>query len=417
MVDSSRGFIKRLGVNVFSLGILQFVNYINPILLIPFLVTKIGIGNIGVIAISTAVCAYFQICFDYGFNLTATREIARRKGSSRWASFVTSAVLNIKLLISILLLIVFVPLVFFVSDFSGNKEIFYISYLLCVTQSLFPQWHFQAVEKMGYITITNSIPKFVTLFVTFGFVNNPSDTWKVLFITLLGGIVSFCWAMYYLRKRFNYKYSLNIKMVKRQLRVGRNIFIARFFSTLYKNANVLILGTMYPAAIVGIYSVAEKIIRSAQAVQNVIGDSLFPIIVRNSNGKSEVFKKINSKYKFYIVGFYFFSSVFVFLFSDLVSKVLVRHEWALTSEQLKIMSLVFFFGGLNYFYGILGLVAHGFNLIFSKCVIVSGVFNVLVCYILVLNYSIWGASITMVLSELLLLALITLALNKTRIIK
>ncbi|WP_225181252.1 oligosaccharide flippase family protein [Pectobacterium aroidearum] len=417
MVESNRDIKKKLGVNIVSLGMLQFVNYINPILLIPFLITKIGIDNIGIIAIATAVCAYFQICFDYGFNLTATREIAQKKGDSRWASFVTSAVLNIKLLISLLLLIIFLPLVFFVPDFSSNKDLFLISYILCVTQSLFPQWHFQAVERMGYITITNSIPKFFTLFIIFSFVNTPSDTWKVLFITLLGALVSFFWAMLVLKRKLNYKYSFNIWMIKKQLIIGKSIFFARFFSTLYKNANILILGAMYPASMVGVYSVAEKIIRSAQAVQNVIGDSLFPMIVKNANGKSEIFRKINFKYKYHIIIFYFLCSAFVFYFSDLISKILVRHEWMLAGEQLRIMSLVFFFGGLNYFYGILGLVAHGFNSLFSKCVIISGIFNVIACYTLVLNYSIWGASITMALSEFLLLVLITSALTKARIIK
>jgi len=53
--------LKVILSNIVSLGILQIINYILPILVMPFLVYTIGMGNVGVIAIATAFCAYFHL--------------------------------------------------------------------------------------------------------------------------------------------------------------------------------------------------------------------------------------------------------------------------------------------------------------------------------------------------------------------
>ncbi|XCN85982.1 oligosaccharide flippase family protein [Klebsiella pneumoniae] len=52
--------------NFASLGTMQVINYIVPILLTPFLVMKIGIANVGITATSMAVATYIQLFIDYG---------------------------------------------------------------------------------------------------------------------------------------------------------------------------------------------------------------------------------------------------------------------------------------------------------------------------------------------------------------
>jgi len=289
--------------------------------------------------------------------------------------------------------------------------------MLCFFQSLFPQWYFQAMEKMMYTTIMNSIPKILAVILLFFAIHGPGDTWKVQFVFFIGNVVSVIWAMFVLKLKFKFSYSLNITMIKEQFIAGWSIFLARFFSTLYKNSNVIILGTQCNPTLVGSYAVAEKIIRSAQSVQNVIGDSLFPWFVKRSGKNERFFKTIHERYKWIIIFIYLFSAAFVALFSDLIARILVHNNWQLVGYQIKIMSLVFFFGGLNYFYGILGLVAHNFNRLFSSGVMITGLFNVVVCYFLVEIYSVSGVSVTMVLSEALLLLLIVSFISKSGIAK
>ncbi|WP_142764117.1 oligosaccharide flippase family protein, partial [Klebsiella pneumoniae] len=76
----------------------------------------------------------------------------------------------------------------------------------------------------------------------------------------------------------------SFKDINKQLKDGYSIFVARIASGLYKNFNVLILGFFAGTAAVGAYSIAERILRSAQMVQNVIGDTLYPSFAKGFTG-------------------------------------------------------------------------------------------------------------------------------------
>lgn len=388
--------------NIASLGTMQVVNYLLPILLMPFLVVSIGIDNVGLIAAFTAIATYMQLVIDYGFNLSATKEISKNGYDNNRASIVTSAVLNIKIIFSFLFLII--SFLFF--NLSGYHheymKIFMLTIGVMMFQSYFPVWHFQSAEKMQYITICNSIPKIIAALMIFYFVKSPDDTWKVQACFFVGAVASFLFSMIILKKYFDFRYQISLTCLRLQLSLGYSIFIARFSSGLYKNFNVLILGFLAGTSAVGVYSIAERILRSAQMLQNVIGDSLYPSFAKNSTNDPNFFKKTADRYKWSIIAIYFISAVIIYMLSDFIGAVIGKTSASDVSYCLKIMSVAFFFGGLNYICAILGLTTCGYAKEFSLCVIATGIFNVFCATIFSYFYSFYGASIALVLSEVFL---------------
>ncbi|WP_265093628.1 oligosaccharide flippase family protein [Cronobacter sakazakii] len=400
--------------NIFSLGMLQVVNYILPIIVIPFLVSTIGLENVGILATVSAVISYFQICIDYGFSLTATRAIAKANNDTNQKNLITSSVILIKLTLATLLFMFFLVIIETFNSFKGLGFLFILAYVTAIVNSLFPQWHFQGIEKMHFITITNTIPKVLTTLVLFLLVRDKSDVILVQWCYLIGALITLLWAYGILKTKESFSLRFSVESYKEQLSYGKNIFFARLFSTLYKNSNILIIGLFVSPTLVGVYTIAERIVRSCQTMQNVIGDSIYPKVAAGSNLSFKYLNFNNKKYIAYITGFYAFSSLAFLLFSDIIAKILVKNDWADISHQLKIMSCVFFFGGLNYFFGILGLVARGYNFYFSGSVLITGIANIFLCFYLTSQFSISGASISMVLSEVILLLMIIFFLKKVK---
>lgn len=392
--------------NFTSLGVMQTINYILPIVLTPFLVMTIGISNVGVIATMTAISAYFQLVIDYGFNLTATRQIAKSSSDYDMVSRITSAVFSIKILFSIVILFLSIASCYLFDFINDHFLTFIFTVLFVIMQSLFPVWHFQGMQKMQFITICNAFPKVLCAVAILFIIKSDPDVWKVQMIYFVGAFFSLLMALLTLKFKFKFNYKINFYDIKFHLNDGVSIFTARLASGLYKNFNVLILGYFSTPAAVGVYSIAEKVLRSLQMVQNVAGDTLYPMFSKNAQSKSDFFKVMTKKYGKYIIAVYLSATIVIYMASPLVSHWLAKSTEVELCQSLQIMSLAFFFGGLNYIFAILGLTSCGYNKEFSICVICTGVFNVIVATTLSLKYSYLGVSSALVLSEAFLFVLV-----------
>jgi PST family polysaccharide transporter len=62
--------------NFFSLTLLKVLTYILPLITFPYLIRVLGVEKFGLIMFAQATMYYFEIVVDFGFNLSATREVA-----------------------------------------------------------------------------------------------------------------------------------------------------------------------------------------------------------------------------------------------------------------------------------------------------------------------------------------------------
>lgn len=402
--------------NFASLGAMQAINYILPIILTPFLVMTIGISNVGIIATMTAISAYFQLVIDYGFNLTATRDIAKNSADHNMVSRITSAVFSIKVLFSFIILLLCLASSLLFDFINGYFLTFIFTVLLTIMQSFFPVWHFQGMQKMQFITFCNALPKILCAIAILLAIKNESDVWKVQLIYFIGAACSFIMAFIALKFKFKFRFVFRFDDIKLCLIDGLSVFTARLASGLYKNFNVLILGYFSTPAAVGVYSIAEKVLRSLQMVQNVAGDTLYPIFSKNVQSKSDFFKMMTKRYAKYIILLYLLSAVVIYSASPFVSHFLARTTEHELTQSLQIMSLAFFFGGMNYIFAILGLMTSGYNKEFSICVIYTGLFNMIVATALSFKYSYLGGAFALVLSEVFLFILVFYYSKKSGVI-
>ncbi len=406
---------KRLMSNFFSLSVLQGANYILPLITLPYLVRVLGVEYFGLLAFATATVMYFQILTNYGFNLTATREISIHRDNKAKVIEIFSAVMTIKIILMFVSFLLLCLLVFSFDKFAKDWLVYLLTFGTVMGQVLFPVWFFQGMEQMKYITYLNILSKLIFTIAIFVFVQEQSDFYLVPLLTSIGFLVAGIWSLYLVKKEFGVGFELqSVETIKHHLVEGWDIFVSMVFGSMYRSSNIIILGFLTNNTIVGYYSIAEKVVKALQTLQDVVGSALFPYLSKKFSIKNKSFFDLNKRFFKFIFLIYLSLSLITMFLSEYIIYILMREFNEIAILNLQIMSFVILVGGFNYYYGILGLVSMNYKKDFSRFIIATGIFNIIFCFAMVYLYPEYGASISMIGSEIVLLGLIMFKISKIK---
>jgi PST family polysaccharide transporter len=272
---------KRLLSNFVSLTLLQGTNYILPLVTFPYLVRVLGVEYFGLLAFSTATVTYFGILTDYGFNLTATREISIHREEPEKVTEIFSSVMIIKFFLMLISFLLLLLLVFTFDKFAMHKEIYLLSFGIVVGQVIFPIWLFQGMERMQYITYLNILSKAIFTVAIFLFVKEQEDYYLVPLLTSLGAIIAGIWSLVLVKKRFGVTFKWqSTQRLKYYLVEGWHIFLSRIYVSLYTTTNVMLLGFFTSNTVVGYYAIAEKIVVAIGGLFDPANRTIYPYLAK-----------------------------------------------------------------------------------------------------------------------------------------
>src|SRR5690606_13073584 len=94
----------------------------------------------GKIAFAAAVVVWFQTVSDWGFNYTATRDIARNRDNPDKVSEIFSNVLWARIVLMLLSFMLLIISINTIPYFEENQTILLVTFLLVPGHILFPDW-------------------------------------------------------------------------------------------------------------------------------------------------------------------------------------------------------------------------------------------------------------------------------------
>ena len=404
---------KRLIENLLSLSVLQIANYILPLITLPYIVRVLGPEKFGLIAFSQAFIGYFMILTDYGFNLSATRDISINRENKEKVSEIFSSVMIIKLALMIISLILMSVIIFSIEKFRQDWIVYYLTFGMVVGQVLFPVWFFQGMEKMKYITFLNILAKVIFTVAIFIFVKEASDYLYVPLLNSLGFIIAGILGLWIVFRDFEVSFKfVGLKELKRQLKEGWYVFISTVAISLYTISNTFILGLFTNNAIVGYYAAAEKIVKAVQGLLGPVSQTIYPHISKLMNESVELGIKFIRKVTVIIGGISFGLSLILFIFAELVINILLGPKYHESVVVLKILAFLPFIITLSNIFGIQTMLTLNYKKEFSSILILASIINIILALIMVPILKHIGISLSVLLSEIFVTFSMIYFLNK-----
>lgn len=386
---------KTLFANLGYLSLLQIAGYIFPLITIPYLAKVIGVEGFGKIAFASSIIIWFQTISDWGFNYTATRDVARNRHDIERVSDIFSSVFWSRCLLMIVSFIILLFLTVIIPKFREDASVIFATFLMIPGYIMFPEWFFQAMERMKYITILNILSKALFTVAVFIFVKEKADyILQPLFVSC-GYILSGILAFYYIRRIWGIKLKkIPAENIFSTIRRSFDVFLNNIMPNLYNSFSTMLLGFVGGPLSNGLYDAGCKFVNIAQQFMQVLSRTFFPFLSRKIE-KHHIYVMIN-------VFLAAVGSVMLYLFSPLLIRIFFTIEFAPAIKIMRIMSISLFFLMLSDVYGTNYMIIKGKEGKLRNITLVCSLIGFFISYPLIHFFDYVGAALTVTVTRGLL---------------
>ena len=366
----------------------------------PFLVKTIGVEKYGLINVAQAVIMFINIFVDYGFNLTATREIAISSNDNQKKSYLFSVVIVTKFLLFSIALIVIFAYSFIRYSYSLDYKLLLYSMPIVFGQMLTPQWFFQGIEKIQYVAFMNVFFKTLSVISIFFLIKVPEDYIYVNLLQGLGGCLVGILCTGLIFTNFQIKFiSISVKDIKHEIIEGWYIFTANLASTTYIYSNVIVLQIFATSEIVGYFSIAEKLTTSLRQIMGVVTQATYPMACKLAN---EEHKKLVFFLKQVFIPLTVLLTIIcaiIFLFAGNITEIIIGNRnkaVVMYIQWMIIVPLIVFLNCPAY----QTLLAYNLKKICSRILISGAILNMVFNILLSYSYNALGTIIAIIITEI-----------------
>jgi PST family polysaccharide transporter len=265
--------------NVGALFTMQLVSYVLSLLTYPYLIRVIGLDFFGLVSLAQVIMYYLTIILDFGFNISAVQEISVNRDKKEKVSRIHTAVFFTRIILCGVCSLAVMAVLFFGKYSTELWPLLLYALTIPLGHALFPFWLFQGLEKVEYSSYSAAMAKILFTLPIFFTVCEPNDYFLVPLWTGMGGIAAGLTCLWLTKSKLGIGFErISIGDILEQLKGAFPFFVSRVFTYATPVINVLVLSLTGPIAIVGIYTVAEKIATAIQALYAPIVQVLFPLV-------------------------------------------------------------------------------------------------------------------------------------------
>lgn len=275
----AHGDNKSIVTNTAMLFIMNIATMVFPLVTLPYLTRVLSNEMYGTIVYIRAVMGYMQTLIDFGFILSATKDIVRANGSQEKINQIVSNTVAAKLLLAFVGLCALIVLMCTLPILQQAKLLTMLFYLGVVQSIFLLDFLFRGVEQMHIITIRYVVMKGLSTVLTFVFVKSDADVLFIPVLEALGYIAAIVLVAISAKRLCVRLVRPSLPEMWKTLKESAVYFASNMASTSYGALNTLLLGIMLPASDIAYWGVCMQIVAAIQSFYTPITNGVYPAMV------------------------------------------------------------------------------------------------------------------------------------------
>lgn len=274
---------KNVVKNTGMLLALNIAKMFFPFVTLPYLTRVLSVDAYGTVAYVKTVMSYMQILVDFGFVLSATKDVIQAKHNKDELEHVIGDTIVGKMLLGVGALLVLLVLIAALPILRNNTVYTLLSYVVVFESIFLLEFLFRGLEIMHIITIRFIVMKTLSTLLTFALVKSDADLLLIPLFDILSSLVAVLMAVYEVWKLGLRPKFTGIQKAVRTIRQSMVYFFSNAASTSFNALSTLIIGVQISQAQVAYWSVCMQVVNAIQACYTPIADGVYPEMIKSRN--------------------------------------------------------------------------------------------------------------------------------------
>ena len=276
---------KTIAKNTTMLYIMNITKIVLPLITLPYLTRVLSKECYGTVSYVKAIMQYMQVVVDFGFLLSATKDVVNSKEDKSKLAYVVGNTLLAKLLLVMAALAVLVVMIVVVPILRHHILFTLLSFAVVAMTCLLMDFLFRGLEEMHIITIRYVLMRSIAAVLTFVFVRSDANMLWIPVLDIIGSAAAILLVFAEMKKRNIGIRTEGIGKAFEKLKESAVFFLSGMAATTFNALNTLLIGILVDAEHVAEWSVCMQMVTAVQSMYTPITDGIYPHMVKNRSWK------------------------------------------------------------------------------------------------------------------------------------
>ena len=329
---------KNIVNNTIMLMIFNIAKIVFPFITLPYLTRILTTDSYGIVAYVKTVMSYMQIFVDFGFVLSATKDIVKCREDKNEMERVIGDTMVARVILGGLGFVVVLILSLALPILRTNILYTMLSYVAVFLSIFLMDFLFRGLERMHVITIRFIVMKIISTIFTFVLIKGDQNLILIPILDIVSTLVAILMVWYEIGKmQLKLKFS-GMKKVISTLKDSFVYFLSNVAATSLNALSTIIIGIYTSPTEVAYWSLCMQIIGSITACYNPISDGIYPEIIKTKN--TAIIKKVLKIFMPIVLA----GCIFSYFFANIGFMILGGEKYSNAVPVFRLLIPTLFFG-------------------------------------------------------------------------